>query len=239
VASAVSGPVDCDPLVGLAPLQLPLAVQEVALVADQVSVELLPDVMALGPALRVTVGAGVETVTVAVCAALPPGPVQVSVKDWSLVKLPVEAEPLVGSLPLQPPEAVQEVAFVEVQLKVAPLPLVTVLGFAEIFTVGADWVTETLADCEALPPAPVQVIVKVVLAFNAPVDCEPLTARLPLQPPLAVQDVALVADHVNVELPPAVIDDGLACKVTVGAAADAVTVAVCDALPPGPVQVRV
>jgi hypothetical protein len=38
----------------------------VALAEDQVSVELPPDVMALGPALKVTVGAGLETVTVAV-----------------------------------------------------------------------------------------------------------------------------------------------------------------------------
>ena len=76
---AVNGPVDCDPLLGMAPVQLPLAVQEVALVADQVSVELLPEVMALGPALKMTVGAAVETVTVALCAALPPSPVQVRV----------------------------------------------------------------------------------------------------------------------------------------------------------------
>jgi hypothetical protein len=67
--------VDCDPLTGMAPLQPPLARHEVALVADQVSVELFPLVMALGPALKVTVGAGVETVTVAVCAEVPPGPV--------------------------------------------------------------------------------------------------------------------------------------------------------------------
>jgi hypothetical protein len=157
VAFAVSGPVDCDPLVGIVPLQLPLAVHEVALVADQVSVELLPDVMALGPALKVTVGAGVETVTVAVCAALPPGPVQVRVNDWLLVRFPVEAEPLIGSLPLQPPDAAQEVALVELQVNVALLPLVTVLGLAEMSTVGTGWVTETVADCEALPPAPVQV----------------------------------------------------------------------------------
>jgi hypothetical protein len=195
--------------------------------------------MALGPALKVTVGAGVETVTVALCAALPPGPVQVRVKVWSLVRLPVEADPLIGLPPLQPPDAVQEVAFVEVHAKVALLPLVMVLGLADRFTVGNGWVTDTLADWEALPPAPVQVIVKVVLASSSPVDWEPLTARLPLQPPLAVQDVALVADHVSVELLPEAIDEGLACKLTVGAAADAVTVAVCDALPPGPVQVRV
>lgn len=157
---------------------------------------------------------------------MPPGPVHVSVKDWSLVRFPVEAEPLVASAPLQPPEAVQEVAFVEDQVSVALSPLVTVLGLAESVTVGCGCVTDTVADCEALPPAPTQFMEKIVLAFRGPVDCEPLTARLPFQPPLAVQEVALVADHVSVDALPAVMEEGLALRVTVGAAADAVTVAV-------------
>ena len=76
---AVNAPVDCDPLTGKAPLQPPLAVHEVALAADQVRVELLPEVMALGPALKVTVGAPAETVTVTAWLALPPGPLQVNI----------------------------------------------------------------------------------------------------------------------------------------------------------------
>jgi hypothetical protein len=32
------------------------------------------------------------------------------------------------------------------------------LGLAARVTTGADWVTETVADCVALPPVPVQVI---------------------------------------------------------------------------------
>jgi hypothetical protein len=79
VVFAVSAPVDCDPLTALVPLQPPLAEQEVALLADQVSVELLPEEIALGPALRLTVGADADTVTEAVCTAVPPGPVQVRV----------------------------------------------------------------------------------------------------------------------------------------------------------------
>jgi hypothetical protein len=74
-----------------------------------------------------------------------------------LVRLPVEAEPLVGSLPLQPPDAVHEVAFVEVHVSVALLPFATVLGLADKLTVGSAWVTDTVADWNALPPAPVQV----------------------------------------------------------------------------------
>jgi hypothetical protein len=51
----------------------------VALVADQVKVELLPLITELGLALRLIVGAGDFTDTVADCAALPPAPVQVKV----------------------------------------------------------------------------------------------------------------------------------------------------------------
>ena len=49
------------------------------MVADQVSVELLPLVTVLGLAVRLTVGAGVVTETVADCVALPPVPEQLRV----------------------------------------------------------------------------------------------------------------------------------------------------------------
>ncbi len=78
MALAVSFPVDCEPLVPKVPLQAPVAVQEVALVDDQVSVELEPLAMLVGLAARVTVGAGESTVTIAACTALPPLPVHVS-----------------------------------------------------------------------------------------------------------------------------------------------------------------
>ena len=58
-------------------------------------------------------------------------------------------------------------------------PLFTVLGVAERLTVGAGAVTETVAVCVALPPAPVQVSTYVALALSAPLDCEPLVALLP------------------------------------------------------------
>ena len=70
---------DCEPLTGLLPDHAPEAVQAVAFVADQVRVELLPLISELGLALRLTVGAGDFTDTVADCAALPPAPVQVKV----------------------------------------------------------------------------------------------------------------------------------------------------------------
>ena len=69
----------------------------------------------------------------------------------------MECDPLVASLPLQPPEAMQEVAFLDDQDSVELLPLAMVLGLALKLTVGAGEVTVTVADCAALPPAPVQV----------------------------------------------------------------------------------
>jgi hypothetical protein len=60
-------------------------------------------------------------------------------------------------LPDHPPEAVQAVAFVEVQERVEAAPLFTVLGLAEKLTVGAGVLTETVVDWVALPPGPVQV----------------------------------------------------------------------------------
>lgn len=66
------------PLVALLPLHASLAVQESALVDDQVSVALAPSVIVAGATEMVTVGVGAFTVSVAVLAALPPAPVQVS-----------------------------------------------------------------------------------------------------------------------------------------------------------------
>jgi hypothetical protein len=58
--------VDCEPLTALLPAHAPEAVQEVALVDDQVTVELPPLVMVLGLALIMTVAVGFAlTVTVA------------------------------------------------------------------------------------------------------------------------------------------------------------------------------
>jgi hypothetical protein len=64
-----------------------------------------------------------------------------------------------------------------------------------------------------------------VVALSAPVVVEPLVASLPLQPPDAVQEVALVEDQVNVELPPLATLVGAALSETLGGVADTVTVA--------------
>jgi hypothetical protein len=69
----------------------------------------------------------------------------------------VDCEPAVDRVPDQPPEALQAVAFAEDQLKVALPPFVIEVGLATSRTVGAAAFTETVADCAALPPGPVQV----------------------------------------------------------------------------------
>jgi len=76
----LSAPVLALPLVGLLPDQPPEALQLVAFVEDQLSVEAEPLLTVPGFALRVTMGlAGEETLTVTDLVALPPDPVQVSV----------------------------------------------------------------------------------------------------------------------------------------------------------------
>jgi hypothetical protein len=76
---AVSAPVEALPLVDLAPLQPPEAVQEVALVELQTSMLAVPVPIVIGLALSATVGFGGVTVTVAVAALDPPVPLHVSV----------------------------------------------------------------------------------------------------------------------------------------------------------------
>ena len=74
----MSAPVDwLPPEVPLVPDQPPEAVQELASVEDQVSIEDPPYATAVGFAASDTVGTGGNTVTVTVVLALPPGPVQV------------------------------------------------------------------------------------------------------------------------------------------------------------------
>jgi hypothetical protein len=155
-AVALSAPVDCDPLIAWEPLQAPDAVQVVALVEDQVSVEVPPWATLDGLAVSETLGGGAETVTVADCDAEPPAPVQVRVNFVVAVRVGVACEPAVGSEPPQPPDAVQAVALVDDHVNADVAPLFTVVGFAVRVTAGAGVVTDTVADCVALPPLPVQ-----------------------------------------------------------------------------------
>jgi hypothetical protein len=74
---------------------------------------------------------------------------------------------------------------------------------------------------------------------NLPVDQVPFNATVPLQPPEAVQAVALSEVQFRADMPPSVTVVGDAERVTVGAAELTTTSADCEADPPGPLQVRV
>ena len=72
-------------------------------------------------------------------------------------------------MPDQPPEAVQVVALVLDQVRVVVPPLLVLVGLAVSATVGAgvDDDTVTVAELLALPPPPVQVSEKVLVALSA------------------------------------------------------------------------
>ena len=78
------------------------------------------------------------------------------------MRLGRNSEPVGDLVPVHPPDAVQALAFVLVQLSVEEPPLVTVVGVAFSDTVGGvgPAATVTVTDCAAVPPAPVQVSVK-------------------------------------------------------------------------------
>jgi hypothetical protein len=236
----VMSEITCEPLVATEPLNAPDAVQLDALVDDQVSVELPPLATLLGLAVKDTVGGLTVTDTVVELWAVPPAPVHVRTNLVVAFSATVVWVPLVGSLPVQPFDAVQDVALVEDQVSVDVLPMSTVEGFAEIVTTGAGGVTVTVADCEALPPAPVHDSVYVVLEVSAPVDTLPFSGSPPDHPPPdPLHEVALVVTQVMVDALPLSIVLGVAVIVTVGAGALTETVADCEALPPGPVHVNV
>jgi hypothetical protein len=79
---------------------------------------------------------GTLTVVLCVTGVVPPAPVHVSVKVVVLLSDPVLALPLTGSVPDQPPEALQLAALLEVQLNVEAAPALTVTGVAVRLTVG-------------------------------------------------------------------------------------------------------
>jgi hypothetical protein len=134
-----TGPVLLLPLTASAPVQLPVAAHAVALLEVQVKVDAPPPATTTGAAAKVAVGSGgAVTVTSAVAAGLvPPAPVQVSEYDVSAVRGPVLRVPLVANAPVQPPDAVHDVAFVEFQVSVVDSPPVSVVCEAIKEAVGA------------------------------------------------------------------------------------------------------
>ena len=122
--------------------------------------------------------------------------------------------PLVALLPLQPPEAVQEVALVELQVSVEAPPVATTDGFATNVAVGTT--LTTTVETPLVPPVPLHVKEYELGIVIAPVLCVPLVALVPLQPPVAVHDVAFVELQVSVDAPPLAMDVGAALRDAVG-----------------------
>jgi hypothetical protein len=79
--------------------------------------------------------------------------------------------PLVAFVPLQPPEAVHDVALVELQVSVEDAPLAIVVGLAVKVAVGMGLVvTVTVAAAGVLvPPGPMHVNEYAALVVSAPV----------------------------------------------------------------------
>ncbi len=122
---------------GFDPLQPPEAVQLVTLAALQFSVVVAPGATPGGEALSCTDGdVLVETVTVALATAPPPGPLQFNVNVEFAEIAALEALPFTPLLPLQAPDAAQVSALLEFHDSVVVPPDGTLDGFADKLTVG-------------------------------------------------------------------------------------------------------
>jgi hypothetical protein len=143
-------PLDWLPLSDFVPDQLPDAEHSVALVLFQESIEVPPAATVVGLALSATVGAALEIDTVAACIAVPPAPVHVSSNSVFLVIASVVSEPFVATEPVQPPDAVQLVAPLELQVRMALAPGATVVGLAESDATGGV-VAAVASACDVLP----------------------------------------------------------------------------------------
>ena len=230
------------------PDHAPEARQEVASVDDQFSVDEPPLATDAGFADSDTAGAGggvVVAATVAEVLALPPEPVHVREKMLLAVSGPTDWLPDVPMLPDQAPEATQELASVDDQVRVEEPPLATEVGFADSVAVGAGGgggvpVTVTLVEALALPPGPVQVREKAPEPVKGLLDSLPESGLLPDQAPVAAQELASPEDQLSVADSPLATEVGFADSVTMGAAGGVlVTVTLVEALapPPEPVQV--
>ena len=122
-------------------------------------------------------------------------------------------------VPVQPPEAVQDVAFDEFHVSTLCCPELMVAGLALSVSVGAGTGVTVIVTLRVglLPPAPVHWRLYVPVAVRLVRFCEPEVGREPVHAPEAVQLVALVDDQVSIELPPLATEVGLPVNVSVGA----------------------
>jgi hypothetical protein len=124
--------------------------------------------------------------------------------------------PLVGSLPLQAPDAEQLVALVELHDSVDEPPIVTALGLAVRVATGMmlTVAVTVLLDCPALL---LHTSEYAVLVASGPTAWLPDVPSCPDQPPEAVQADAFVELQVSVAWPPLATTVGAAVNVAAGA----------------------
>jgi hypothetical protein len=167
--AVAKAPVLWLPLGPTEPLQAPLALQDVVLLEVHVNVERPPAATTGGDAVNVTAGTG-RMVTVATRGAVtPPGPAQMSEYAVAAVNGPVLWLPLAASVPLQPPEALHEVAWVELHVSTEAFPEATAVGAAASAAVGAGIVATVAVAGGVTPPGPVHTIEYTVVAMIGPV----------------------------------------------------------------------
>jgi hypothetical protein len=94
--------------------------------------------------------------TVALVLDVPPGPEQESEYEVAVDRGPVLCVPPTPTAPLHAPEAVQEVALLEVHSKVAALTGATAAGDAVNVTTVAGRIERVARAGEEIPPGPVQ-----------------------------------------------------------------------------------
>lgn len=126
---------------------------------------------------------------------------------------------------------------VELQVSNELPPRATEPGEAVNVAVGKGSTVTAALTGTLVPPGPEQVSAKLALPLNAPLLWLPLVARVPLQAPDAVQEVACAELHESVDAPPAGISLGLAVSWTVGSALTMMSSVAVWLVPPGPVHV--
>jgi hypothetical protein len=229
----LTAPVLCVPLTGSGPAHPPEAVHDVALLELQESVAAPPGAMTVELNVRVAVG---MTFTTALVSEVPPVPLQLSEYEVAIATAPVLWLPLRPTEPFQAPLAVQDVVLLEVHVNVELPPAATTCGDAVKVTVGTGKMVTVVTTGAVTPPGPAQMSEYAVAAVNGPVLWLPLAATVPLQPPEALHEVALVELHVSMEAFPEATAVGAAASVAVGAGIDATVAVAGGVTPPGPVH---
>jgi hypothetical protein len=87
---------------------------------------------------------------------------------------------------------------VELQLSVAVPPTATALGDAISVALGRGFTVTAALTGTLLPPGPEQMSTKFALPLNAALLWLPLVGNVPLQPPVAVQEMACAEFQVSV-----------------------------------------